>query len=423
MARSRNYEMDMTSGPIMGKLMKFTFPIILTSVLQLLFNAADTVVVGKFAGHVALAATGSVQPVIGLIINVFNGLSLGAGVVVARCYGSGNQKDVHDSVHTSIALAVICGLFCMVAGILFCPQLLRLVGIPEDVMSDALLYTRIYFCGVPALVLYNFAAAILRSVGDTRRPLIFLSIAGVINVVLNLFTVIVLGMGVAGVAIATVASQVVSMVLVMRSLMTYHGSVQFRIRELMIDRRLCVDIAKIGLPAGLQGTVFSISNVTIQSGINSFGSVAMAGNTAANSIEGFVFVCTNAVYQSAMTFSSQNMGAKKYERITAILVRCMLLVTIIGVVVGGGAYLLQEQLLGIYSSDPEVIEYGKIRMGINMLPYFIYGNQDVFVGMMYPTMLTLYLSYPVSWGLALIANGALYFICKHRLNKRVGLKK
>lgn len=455
MAKTRNYEMDMTSGPIMGKLLVFTFPIIITSVLQLLFNAADTVVVGQFAGNEALAAVGSVQPVIGLLINVFNGLSLGAGVVVARYYGSGVQKDISDAVHSAIAMALICGVACMVVGELFVHQLLAAVGIPENVMPHAQIYTRIYFAGVPFLVLYNFAAAILRSVGDTRRPLIFLSIAGVINVLLNLFTVIVLNLGVAGVAIATTVSQGVSMLLVMRCLMTYDGSVKFQIRKLALAPQMCKEIARIGLPAGLQGTIFSISNVMIQSGINSFGSVTMAGNTAAGNVEGFLFVCTNAVYQSAMTFASQNVGAKKYERITAIMLRSVLLVTIIGLIVGLGSYALRVQLMHIYSNDPDVVAQGLVRFGTNMRIYFVYGLQDVFAGLLrgigysmlpmitsiacicgvrlfvvlvlfpmaqFHTLFTLYASYPVSWVLALIANMACYFIFKYRLDLEVGLK-
>ena len=455
MAKTRNYEMDMTSGPIMGKLMMFTFPIILTSVLQLLFNAADTVVVGQFAGNEALAAVGSVQPVIGLLINVFNGLSMGAGVIVARYYGSGVQKDISNAVHTSIAMALVCGLACMVVGELFVHQLLVAVGIPENVMPHAQIYTRIYFAGVPFLVLYNFSAAILRSVGDTRRPLMYLTLAGVINVLLNLFTVIVLKLGVAGVAIATTVSQGVSMFLVMRCLILYDGAVRFQFRKLALVPQVCREIARIGLPAGLQGTIFSISNVMIQSGINSFGAVTMAANTAAGNVEGFLFVCTNSVYQSAMTFASQNVGARRYERITPIMKRSVLLVTVIGLIVGVGAYLLRIPLMHIYSSDPDVVSQGLIRFGTNMLPYFIYGIQDTFAGLLrgigysmlpmitsiacicgvrlfvvlavfpmeqFHSLLTLYASYPISWVLALAANMACYFVFKRRLDVDVGLR-
>ena len=305
----KSYEMDMCNGPLVGKILLFAFPLMLSSVLQLLFNAADIVVVGRFTGAEALAAVGATSALINLLVNVFMGLSIGTNVLTAQGYGARNEKGVQDTVHTSIMLSLVCGVLLIFIGVFLAAPLLELMGTPDNVLGHAALYMRIYFIGMPALLVYNFGAAILRAVGDTRRPLYYLLFSGIINVILNLIFVIIFKMGVAGVATATVVSETISAGLVLRCLMKSEGMFQLHMGKLRIKKQKALQIVRIGLPAGLQGAIFSISNVLIQSSINSFGSVAMAGNTAAGNLEGFVYTSMNAVYQTNLSFTSQNMGA------------------------------------------------------------------------------------------------------------------
>ena len=306
----KSYEIDMTSGPLLGKILLFSIPLMLSGILQLLFNAADIIVVGRFAGSGALAAVGSTSSLINLLINVFVGLSVGVNVLVARYYGARKDKDVSETVHTAVTTSIVSGFILVVLGILLANPLLRLMGTPEDVLSQSVLYMRIYFLGMPVLMVYNFGAAILRAIGDTRRPLYFLFASGVVNVCLNLFFVVVLGMGVDGVAWATVISEHISAFLVLKSLMSAPGALKLDLKQLRIHPRKLKRIVKIGLPAGMQGAIFSISNVLIQSSVNSFGSIAMAGNTASSNIEGFVYTAMNAVYQTNLSFTSQNLGGR-----------------------------------------------------------------------------------------------------------------
>ncbi len=326
----RSYEVDMCRGPLLGKILIFAFPLMLSGILQLLFNAADIVVVGRFASSQALAAVGSTGALINLIINVFIGLSVGANVLVARYYGAGEKEQVSQAVHTSVLLSLLCGVVLIAVGVLLARPLLELMGTPDDVIDMSATYMRIYFCGMPVVMLYNFGAAILRSVGDTKRPLYFLIVAGLINVVLNLFFVIVCGMDVDGVALATVISQVVSAGLILLCLMRMEGPCHLDLHKLHIYKDKMWQIVRVGLPAGLQGCIFSISNVLIQSSVNSFGSVAMAGNTAASNIEGFVYNGMNAIYQTALSFTSQNYGARQYHRISRVMRLCLALVTAVG---------------------------------------------------------------------------------------------
>lgn len=377
---SRSYEMDMCSGPIFTKLIAFAVPVILSGVLQLLFNAADIVVVGRFAGSESLAAVGSTSSLINLLVNVFIGLSIGANVLVARYYGAQKFRDLEETVHTAMIISVLGGVLLILVGTTLCKPILELMGTPEDVIDLAVLYVRIFFVGMPATLAYNFGSAILRAVGDTKRPLYFLMTAGIINVILNLFFVVVYSMGVAGVALATVISQCISAFLIVRCLMKSDAPYRLDVKKLQISSARVVEIARIGLPAGLQGAIFSISNVLIQSSVNSFGSVAMAGNTAAANIEGFVYTSMNAIYQTALSFTSQNYGAKQYGRMTKILLYCLGLVTIIGLVLGGGGVMFGRALLGIYSSDPAVIEYGMYRLRIICGLYFLCGLMDTMVG-------------------------------------------
>jgi len=378
----KSYEMDMCNGPIFKKLLIFALPLMLSGILQLLFNAADIVVVGKFTGSHALAAVGSTGALINLFVNVFIGFSIGTNVLVAQYFGARDEKNVQETVHTSILLGIVGGFILIVAGIVFAKPMLEWMDTPDNVLEHAVLYMRIYFVGMPAMLVYNFGAAILRAIGDTKRPLYYLLSAGVINVVLNLFFVIVLDMGVAGVATATVASQVVSAVLIVRCLMQSEGIYRLNLHELKLHRKKLVRIVQIGLPAGLQGAVFSLSNVLIQSSVNSFGSVAMAGNTAAGNIEGFVYTSMNAIYQTALSFTSQNVGGGRQDRIPKIIFQCMAIVIVIGAVMGNLAYQCGPFLLGIYSSDPEVIQFGMSRMQIICQWYFLCGIMDVAVGIL-----------------------------------------
>lgn len=441
----KSYEMDMCNGPIFGKLLVFALPLMLSGILQLLFNAADIVVVGKFSGSHALAAVGSTGALINLFVNVFIGFSIGTNVLVAQYFGARDEKNVHETVHTSILLGIVGGFILIVAGMVFAKPMLEWMDTPEDVLSHAVLYMRIYFIGMPVMLVYNFGAAILRAIGDTRRPLYYLLSAGMINVILNLFFVIVLDMGVAGVATATVISQIVSAILIVRCLMHSDGIYRLDLHELKIYKRKMVHIAKIGLPAGVQGAVFSLSNVLIQSSVNSFGSIAMAGNTAAGNIEGFVYTSMNAVYQTALSFTSQNVGGERQDRIPKIVFQCLAIVTVVGAVLGNLAYQCGPFLLNIYSSDPEVIQYGMSRMQIICQWYFLCGIMDVAVGILrgmgYSVMpmlvslagacglrvlwiftvfvwkhslFVLYLSYPITWTITL----AVHFICFFVIWKR-----
>lgn len=448
---AKSYEMDMTSGPLLKKILIFSVPLMLSGILQLLFNAADIIVVGQFTGSSALAAVGSTSSLINLFVNVFISFSIGANVLVAQYFGARDEKNVHETVHTSILLAIICGLILIVAGISLAPPMLELMDTPDEVLGQAVLYMRIYFVGMPATLVYNFGAAILRAVGDTRRPLYYLFVAGCVNVVLNLFFVVVCGRGVDGVAIATVISQVISAALIVRCLVKSDGMYRLNLSMLKLHRQKVIQIARIGLPAGFQGAIFSISNVLIQSSVNSFGSIAMAGNTAASNIEGFIYTCMNAVYQTSLSFTSQNLGAGKIKRISRILVECLVVVFLVGAVMGFLAYTFGAELLRIYSTDPEVIENGLHRMRVICQTYYLCGMMDVTVGALrglgYSVMpmlvslagvcgvrivwiftafvwsrslFTLYISYPISWGATFVIHLICFAVVYRKLKARRG---
>lgn len=379
---AKKYEIDMCNGPLLGKILLFSFPLMLSGILQLLFNAADMIVVGRWVGSDALAAVGSTGSLVNLIVNVFIGLSVGTNVLVARYYGGGQEKELSETVHTAIMSAVICGVALIFIGFFVSPYALKLMGYPEEVLGQSVLYLRIYFAGMPAMMLYNFGSAILRAVGDTKRPLYFLSIAGVVNVILNLFFVIVCKIGVAGVALATTISQCVSAVLVVICLMRTDAIYKLVIRKLKIHKHKLFMMIRIGVPAGLQGAIFSISNVLIQSSINSFGADAMAGNSAAGNLEGFVYTAMNTFHQSAVSFTSQNYGARKYKRIGKIMLYCVLCVTVVGLVMGIGLYVFAKPLLGLYVTEEEVIAIGVLRLLWISCPYFLCGLMDTIVGVL-----------------------------------------
>ena len=374
---------SLTEGPLFSGIVMYTIPIILTSVLQLLFNAADLVVVGRFCGSVSVAAVGATGAISNLIVNLFIGLSVGAGVAVAHGLGSGDDEAVHRTVHTALPVALVSGVFLTVVGVLLAEPLLRLMETPENVLALSSVYMRIYFGGIIFMLVYNFSASILRAAGDTKSPLYFLFIAGVINVVLNIVFVTQFHMNVAGVALATTISQGVSAVLVVIALMKRTDACKLFLNKMKFYVPQLTKMIRIGLPAGIQGSLFSISNVIIQSSVNGFGDVVMSGNAAAGNIEGFVYVCINAFHQTAVNFTGQNAGAHKYRRVWKILWLCLISVTVVGLVTGITAYSFGRQLLSIYITDSaEAIEYGIIRMSYIALPYFLCGLMDVSTGML-----------------------------------------
>ena len=452
--KGQGYQIDMIHGPLAGKLLVFAIPLMLSSILQLLFNAADVIVVGRWSGKEALAAVGSNTSLINLMVNLFVGFSVGTNVVVARDLGAGREEDVRDSVHTSIALSLVSGVVLMGLGLLLSRQMLELMGSPEDVIGLAALYLRIYFCGMPGNMLYNFGAAILRAQGDTKRPLYFLTAAGIINVILNLVFVIVFHMDVAGVALATIISQYVSAILVLLTLMRDKGPLRVDLRALRLDMKVVRRILQVGLPAGFQGMVFSISNVVIQSSINSFGSTVVAGSAASSNIEGFVYAGMNAFYQTALTFTSQNYGACECKRVDRIMGLCLLYSGLIGLVLGNLAYLFGYPLGSIYApGQEEVIAQAVDRLSICCTTYFLCGLMDTQVGVLrgigysvVPMIVSLvgscalrllwvatifqlnrtpemlYLSYPVSWVITAATHFVFFlFIRKRAYAKAVGV--
>lgn len=413
---------------MLKKILVFSVPVVLAGTLQLLYNASDMIVVGRFAEAGSLAAVGATSALINLIVNVFMGLSVGTCVVVARCYGQRDYESASRAAHTSIVISIVCGIFVGFLGFFLARPLLELMATPEDVIDRAALYMKIYFIGIPGNMLYNFGSAIMRAGGDTRRPLYYLTASGIVNVLLNLLFVIVFHMGVAGVATATIISQLISAVLVTIHLCKTEGACKIEYKKLKISRHELLLIAKIGLPAGIQGSVFSISNVIIQSSVNSFGSVVMDGNTAAGNLEGFIYTAMNSVSQAALSFVSQNYGAVKFDRIKKVTAICSVIVVVMGVVMGGLFYGFSDTLLGFYNKNPDVIAAGKIRMSIICTTYFTCGVMDVLSGSMRGlgksttsmivsligaclfrivwiytvfaaehTLFWLYISYPISW--------------------------
>ncbi len=379
---AKKYEMDMTSGPILSKMLMFALPLMLSSVLQLLFNAADVIVVGKFAGDNSLAAVGCTGSLVNLLINLFVGLSVGANVMTARHFGAKQYDELARTVHTAITVAAISGLILTAVGVIFADNILRLMSTPEPVLPLAALYLRIYFCGMVANMLYNFGSAVLRAVGDTKRPMYFLTIAGVVNVILNLIFVILLKMDVAGVAIATVISQCISAFLVLRCMVRDSGAVRLNLKQLGVDKKEFRNIVRIGLPAGLQGCVFSLSNVVIQSSINGFGETVVSGSSASANLEGFVYVAMNAFHHATQSFISQNFGAGRFSRLKKTMRSGLICVIVAGLILGNMEVYFGRTLLSMYTSSPEVIEAGLTRLRINNTLYCLCGMMDVMVGVM-----------------------------------------
>lgn len=449
----KKYEIDMCNGPILKKMLVFSLPLMLSSILQLLFNAADIVVVGRFAGDDSLAAVGSTSSLINLLTNLFIGLSVGANVLVARYFGAKKEDELKETVHTAMTLSLIGGAALTLIGIVGAPIILTWMQSPPEVINLSIIYLRVYFAGITATMIYNFGSSILRAIGDTKRPLYFLTIAGVVNVVLNLIFVIVFHWGVFGVGIATVISQVISAFLVVRCLLREQGGIRLDIRCLGINKGKLLQIMQIGLPAGFQGMLFSLSNVVIQSSVNSFGATIVAGNSAAQNLEGFVYVGMNAFYQAAISFMGQNVGAGKYHRVNKILISAQVCVITIGFALSMVVRLFAEPLLSLYTDSPAVVEAGTVRLGIICATYFLCGMMDVMVGALrglgysiapmivsllgacafrllwiatvfqidrFHTIETVYTSYPISWIVTFLAHLVTFFIVRSRLKKRWG---
>lgn len=447
--KTNKYEIDMCNGSILDKLISFSIPLMLSGILQLLFNAVDIIVVGRFTGSEALAAVGSTTALINVFVNFFIGISLGSNVLAARFFAAGKDKEMSETVHTAITLALISGVGMGIVGVLAAKGALMLMDTPDNVLNLSTLYMRIYFVGMPFFMLYNYGAAILRAVGDTKRPLLFLIISGSVNVVLNLIFVIRFHMGVAGVAIATVISQAISCVLVLRCLYCTESSYQLRFSRLGMKAKYVKQIFQVGVPAGIQSTIINFSNVLLQSSVNSFGSVAMAGYTAANNILGFLYVSVNSVTQACMSFTSQNYAVRKVKRMDKILLECLGLTVAVSLVFGGGSYLFGSELMHIYTKSADVVACGVDIMLYTTVTYFLCGIMDLFPGALrgmghsaVPMILSvigtvgtrivwiylvfpyhraldfLFISYPVSWLLTIIMQViCFYFVRKKEISK------
>lgn len=451
MAKNK-YEIDMVNGTIMPKLITFAIPLMLSGILQLLFNAVDIIVVGRFSGSQSLAAVGSTSSLINMLTNLFIGISLGANVLAARFYAAGKHKEMSETVHTSILTALISGVLMIFVGIFFSRPALELMDTPSDVIELATLYMRIYFVGMPFFMLYNYGAAILRAVGDTKRPLIFLVVSGVTNACLNLLLVIVFKMDVAGVAIATVISQMISCILVLTCLYKTDAVYQFRFKKLRIKWEYLGQIFRIGIPAGIQSTLISFSNVLLQSSVNSFGSIAMAGYTAANNVLSFLYMGANSITQACMSFTSQNYGARKPKRMDKVLIDGLILQVVICLTLGVLAYVFGNQVSNIYTDDPNVIKCSVEILALTTVPYFLCGFMDTFPGVLrgmgrstvpmilcllgtvgvrilwiycfFPhnrTLGYLFVSYPVSWIATIVMQLIYYIFIRKEVHKELNV--
>ena len=448
--KKNRFEIDMCNGSIMDKLISFSLPLMVSGILQLAFNAVDIIVVGRFSGSQALAAVGSTTALINVFANLFIGISLGANVLAARFYAAGKDREMSETVHTSITLALISGITMAVIGVLLAKWALEIMGTPDDVIGQSALYMRIYFMGMPFFMLYNYGAAILRAIGDTKRPLIFLIISGIANAALNMTLVIIFHMGVAGVAIGTIISQLISCVLVLTCLYWSEGSYQLRFSKLKINGAYMEQIFQVGVPAGIQSTVINLSNALLQSSVNSFGSIAMAGYTAANNMLGFLYMSVNSITQACMSFTSQNYGVGKLKRMDKVLRDCAILSISIAAVLGGLAYSFGPQILTVYTSDPKVINCGMEILAYTSITYFLCGIMDLFPGALrgmgysavpmvlsvigtvgtrivwvfgifpnHRSLSVLFVSYPVSWIITIV----LQVVCFYFVRKRVHQKE
>lgn len=444
------YEIDMCTGPLLKKMLFFAIPLMCSSILQLLFNAVDIIVVGQFAGEHSMAAVGATSSLISLLVNFFVGISIGVNVLVSKYWATNKEKLVSETVHTAILVAGICGILLMTIGMTIAPIILGWMGTPKEILDLAVVYVRVYFIGIPATLLYNFSAAILRSIGDTKRPMVYLIIAGISNVVLNLFFVVVLHWGVFGVALATAISQILSAIFILRSLMHEESMIRLEIKKLQFSKERFLGILRIGLPAGIQSSLFNVANVTVQSSVNMFGATVVAGNSAAANIGSFIYASMEAFSQASLTFTSQNIGAGKYKRLNRVLFTALGCVTVTGLTVGIGSYLFGEQLLSLYSGNSKVIAAGMVRLSIVATTYVLCGIMNVLVGALrgmgyatFPMIVslmgscifrivwlqtifrleqfhkieTVYVVYPISWILTIVAHVVTYLVVRKNIIK------
>lgn len=445
----KRYSMDMTTGVLFPKIISFAFPLMITGLLQIVYNATDVMVVGRFAGSASLAAVGATSTLVNLFLNLFLGLSMGSGVVVAKHIGAGDGASVHRAVHSAMLLSVLSGVAIGILGVLISPYALSMMGTPEDIHSLSTLYLRIFFLGTPANMIFNYGASILRSTGDSKRPLYILTATGILNVVLNLIFVIKFHMDVAGVALATIISQYVSAICVLYILLNINSYIHLSIKKLRFYKDELKDILRIGIPAGLQGSLFSLSNVIIQSSINSFGAAAIAGNTASGNVDSIIFTCCNSVSQTATTFTSQNLGAGQHKRIRKVYFNCVGISMAIAAFFGVALLAFGPQILTVFSTDSEVIDMGLIRLRLFAVTYIINSVLDATTGQMrglgksvipmivslvgicglrviwvftvfphFRSIFTLYLSYPVSWLVTGIVITVMYAITFRKIIKR-----
>lgn len=443
------YSLDMTKGPFLKKILRFSLPLVLTGLLQMIYNTADVIVVGRFAGGTALAAVGATGSLVHLILNIFLGMSMGSGVMTAKYIGAKDEDSVKRCVHSAMLLSILSGIFVAIFGFVFSEQLLVMMDSPSDVLPLSKLYLQIFFLGAPAGMVFNFGASIVRATGDTKKPLLILSLSGIVNIVLNLILVINFHMSVAGVAIATIVSQYISATVIVIVLLKMQNACKLHPKKLRFHKEELKRILYVGIPAGIQNSLFSVSNVIIQTTVNSFGSVAMAGIAAGSNIDSLIYTCTNAISQTTMTFSSQNFGAKKYENFNKIYFRCVLLTIIIGGGMGALGVVFKDFLVGIFSTDPAVIEIGAQRLTLILPFYFFCSLMDVGAGQLRgmgksvlpmlvsllggcglrllwifvffpknPTLIYLYYAYPISWTITFVVLFVCYFIVRKQIIKK-----
>ncbi len=448
------YSLDMTKGPFLKKILRFSLPLVLTGLLQMIYNTADVIVVGRFAGGTALAAVGATGSLVHLILNIFLGMSMGSGVMTAKYIGAKDEDSVKRCVHSAMLLSILSGIFVAIFGFVFSEQLLVMMDSPSDVLPLSKLYLQIFFLGAPAGMVFNFGASIVRATGDTKKPLLILSLSGIINIVLNLILVINFHMSVAGVAIATIVSQYISATVIVIVLLKMKNACKLDFKKLRFHKEELKRILYVGIPAGIQNSLFSVSNVIIQTTVNSFGSVAMAGIAAGSNIDSLIYTCTNAISQTTMTFSSQNYGAKKYENFSKIYFRCVLLTIVIGGGMGALGVVFKDFLVGIFSTDPAVIEIGAQRLTLILPFYFFCSLMDVGAGQLRgmgksvlpmmvsllggcglrllwifvffpknPTLIYLYYAYPISWTITFVVLFICYFIVRKQILKKSGIRK
>lgn len=447
---SKSYQMDMCHGSLFRKIILFTLPLLATNILQLLFNAADMIVLGQFASHQAMAAVGATVSINSFFVSLFMGLGIGSNVLVARFFGSGEKGELRKSVHTSMLASLLCGLVLMVVGLLAVRPLLTLMKTPDDILEKSCLYLYICFAAIPFMVIYNVGCGVLRALGDTMRPMYFLLIAGGVNVTLNVILVAGFKMEMAGVAVATAVSHILSALMIIYVMFRSSEDSQLHLKELKLDGPIFREMLSLGIPASIQSCCFSLANMAIQSSINSFGSFAVAGCTAASGLEGFVWICSYSFHTTSLSFAAQNLGGKHFKRIIQSTFLCIGCAVTASLVLGTVFFIFARPMLAMYNPDPAVIQWGLVRVRIMFSCYFLCGVMDVISGLLrglghsliatvgslggafffriawvylvfphYRTMENLMISFPISWCLVITVHSIFcYFILRKLYRER-----